>query len=83
MRIELVVWRDAGGSEDDYTWMNTEDVDDANPIIKSVGWLIKETAANLTIATDLADDGTTHSRSRIPIGMVIAREVLHDTDTRS
>lgn len=76
MKIEMITWRDAGGSDDDNTWKDTVDVDDENPIIQSVGWVVKETAHNLTIAMDLADDGQTHSRSRIPIGMIVSRQVL-------
>ncbi len=76
MKIERIVWRDAGGSEDDATWMAADDVDDANPIITSVGWIVKETDANVTIAMDRADDDTTHTRSRIPKGMIVSREVL-------
>ena len=76
MNIELITWRDAGGHEDDATWMAADDVDDENPIIKSVGWVVKETANNVTLAMDLAEDATTHTRSRIPIGMIVSREVL-------
>lgn len=76
MRVELITWRDAGGSEDDHIWAEAADVDDENPIIKSVGWIVKETVNNVTIAMDLADDDMTHSRSRIPIGMIVSRQVL-------
>lgn len=78
MKVELITWRDAGGSEDDHVWKPTEEVDDDNPIIESVGWIVKETSNNVTIAMDLADDGQTHSRSRIPIGMIVSRVVLKE-----
>lgn len=76
MQIEYITWRDAGGSEDDSTWMAADDVDDTNPIIISVGWVVKETDNNVTIAMDRADDDTTHTRSRIPKGMILSRQVL-------
>lgn len=78
MKAELIVWKDAGGTEDDATWASAEDVDDENPIITSVGWVVRETANNLTIAMDLADDGQTHTRSRVPIGMIVSRTVIHE-----
>jgi hypothetical protein len=74
MNIELVTWRDAGGEEEG--WKSPADVEDDNPIITSVGWVVKETVNNITLAMDLADDGDTHTRSRIPIGMIVSRKVL-------
>lgn len=77
MNMELIVWRDAGGDADkDLSWADAVDVSDENPIIKSVGWVVKETENNVTIAMDLADDDMTHTRSRIPKGMIVKREVL-------
>ena len=73
MKIELVTWRDAGGSSDDHTWMESDD----NPIIRSVGWVVKETENNLTLAMDLAEDDTTNGRSRIPKGMIVSREIIY------
>lgn len=81
MKIELVIWRDAGGESEG--WESPEDISDENPIIKSVGWLVKETDNNITLAMDLADDGDTHTRGRIPKGMVISRAVILDTDVPS
>lgn len=77
MKIELVTWRDAGGSSDDHTWMETDEVSDDNPIIRSVGWVVKETENNLTLAMDLAEDDTTNGRSRIPKGMIVSREIIY------
>ena len=74
MKIELVTWRDAGGEQEG--WQDPSDIDDANPIITSVGWVVKETDNNLTLAMDIADDGDTHTRGRIPKGMIVSREVL-------
>jgi hypothetical protein len=75
MKIEIITWRDAGGEVDD-GWKAVDDVDDINPIIQSVGWVVKETANNVTLAMDLADDGDTHTRGRIPKGMIVSREEL-------
>ena len=78
MNIELIVWRDAGGDADkDLSWASADAVPDDNPIITSVGWVVKETPNNVTIAMDSCQaDGTTHTRSRIPTGMIISRKVL-------
>lgn len=77
MKMELITWRDAGGDADkDLSWQSADDVDDENPIIQSVGWVVKETDNNVTIAMDLADDGMTHTRSRIPKGMIVTRVEL-------
>lgn len=81
MKIELITWRDAGGSEDDLQWASAEDVDDENPIITSVGWVVKETDNNVTIAMDMADDGTTHTRSRIPKGMIVQRVIIKEDES--
>lgn len=72
--LELVTWRDAGGEEDG--WKDPKDIDDENPIIQSVGWVVKETEKNVTLAMDLADDGDTHTRGRIPKGMIVSRITL-------
>lgn len=79
MKIELITWRDAGGET--AGWMASEDIDDINPIIRSVGWVVKETDANITLAMDLADDGDTNQRGRIPKGMVVSRVVLKETES--
>lgn len=74
MRIELITWRDASSEADG--WKTSEELDDDNPIIQSVGWVVKETAANMTLAMDRADDDENHGRGRIPLGMVVKREEL-------
>lgn len=77
LRMELVTWRDAGSDQDDMQWSGPEDIRDDNPIIQSIGWVVKETTANLTIAMDYCEaDGTTHTRSRIPQGMIVSRQIL-------
>jgi hypothetical protein len=73
-KLELVTWRDAGG--EDSGWKSPSDIGDDNPIITSVGWVVKETDNNLTLAMDLADDGETNGRSRIPKGMIVSRKEL-------
>lgn len=77
MRIELVTWRDAGGEQEG--WLEAKDIDDENPIITSVGFVVKETDANLTLCMDWADDGDTHTRGRIPKGMIVSRTVLKES----
>lgn len=81
MRIELVTWRDAGSGdpEKDFTWADAEDVDDENPIVVSVGWVVRETVNNITLAMDRSGEQT-HSRSRIPIGMIVSRVVLKEIE---
>lgn len=76
MKIELITWRDAGGEQEG--WQAPEDLDDENPIIQSVGWVVKETDNNVTLAMDWADDGDTHTRGRIPKGMIVSRVVLKE-----
>lgn len=79
MKIELITWRDAGGEQEG--WQAPEDVDDVNPIIQSIGWVVKETDNNVTLAMDLSDDGDTHTRGRIPKGMIVSRVVLQEGTT--
>jgi hypothetical protein len=76
MKIELVTWRDAGGEEQG--WLAADDINDDNPIIQSVGWVVKETDNNLTLCMDWADDGDTHTRGRIPKGMIVSRVVIKE-----
>lgn len=77
MKIELITWRDAGGSEEDDTWAEPHEVEEYNPIITSVGWVVKETENNVTLAMDyFVEDNQTNTRSRIPVGMIVARKVL-------
>lgn len=75
MKAELITWEDAGG-EQDGGWQDPDDVDTTNSVIQSIGWVIKETEKNVTLSMDLSDDGQTHTRSRIPKGMIIARKEL-------
>lgn len=82
MKIELIEWHDAGSLADDDTWAD-EPGEDEDIVIRSVGWVVKETAKYLTIALDLSDDGQTHSRGRIPQGMVVKRTVLFDGDSKT
>lgn len=74
MKIELITWKDAGGETDG--WLDPADIEDDNAVIQSIGWVVKETEANVTLAMDLAEDGTTHGRSRIPKGMIVSRKEL-------
>lgn len=75
MQLELIIWADAGGEEGG--WLSADEVDDENPIIYSVGWVVKETANNVTLAMDHnTSDDTTHTRGRIPKGMIKSRQVL-------
>jgi hypothetical protein len=76
MRIEIITWRDAGGEQ--AGWLDPADVDDDNPIITSVGWVVKETENNVTLAMDVADDGDTHTRGRIPKGMILERITIRE-----
>lgn len=78
-RIEMVTWRDASSESDG--WKSPADLDDVNVIVVSVGFLVKETANNITLAQDLADDGDTHGRGRIPLGMVVSRVTIFDEIT--
>lgn len=45
-----------------------------------VGFVVKETDNNLTICMDWADDGDTHTRGRIPKGMIVSRVVLKESE---
>lgn len=76
MKVELVIWRDAGGESDG--WEPPEAISDDNPLIKSVGWVVKETPNNVTLAMDISADGDTHTRGRIPTGMIVSRTVIHE-----
>jgi hypothetical protein len=74
MKIEIVVWRDAGS--DDTGWEQPEETKDIDHIITSIGYVVKETDNYLTLAMDVHTDGSTNGRGRIPKGMVVSREVL-------
>lgn len=77
MKIELVVWHDAVAGDAQEGWSSPEDIEEEEYIVTSVGWVIKETEANLTLSMDCAADGQTHTRGRIPKGMIVSRKVLH------
>lgn len=79
MKIEFITWRDAGSGnpEKDFTWAEEADVDDENPIVTSVGWVVRETENNVTLAMDRSGDQT-HTRSRIPLGMIISRLIIKE-----
>lgn len=57
-------------------WRQPEDIDDDNVLITSVGYVCKETKANVTLAMDLSEDGDTHGRSKIPVAMIVSREII-------
>lgn len=78
MKCELITWHDAGSDEDDLTTWSDDPGDGEDIVIQTVGWVVKETAKYVTVAMDLADDGQTHTRSRIPVGMIVSRKVLFD-----
>lgn len=67
--LELIEWYDAGGEA--IGWLPANDVDgDDTPLVTSVGWVVKETDRNVTLAMDLCEDGETNTRGRIPKGMI-------------
>jgi hypothetical protein len=74
MKIEIITWRDA--SEDEAGWKPSEDIDDEHYVVTSVGFVVKETEANLTLAMDLGPDGYNNGRGRIPKAMIVSRQVL-------
>lgn len=78
MRIERVKWKDASG-DDESGWTDPHDLVDADTIIDSVGWVAKETDNYLTLAMDLDPNGATHTRGRIPKGLIVSRDVLFDS----
>lgn len=78
MKLELITWHDAGSNEDDLSWSD-DPGEDGDIVIKTVGWVVKETVKYITVAMDLADDGQTHTRSRIPVGMIQSRKELIET----
>lgn len=72
--VELVVWRDA--SNEDGGWQAPEDIEDDHYLVNSVGFVVRETDANLTLAMDVAADGQTNGRGRIPKTLIVSRTVL-------
>jgi hypothetical protein len=72
--LELVEWKDAHNDQDG--WVAGDDVEDAIITVYSVGWVVKETENNVTLAMDLCEDEDTHTRGRIPKGMIVSRKVL-------
>ena len=76
--IELIEWRDA--SNDTEGWQSDDALDDDNCIIRSVGFVVKETDNNLTLAMDEDESGHTNGRGRIPKSLIISRKVLHESD---
>ena len=75
MRIELVIWKDASAHEG---WESAEDTHDDDYVITSIGFVFKETENNLTLAMDIAEDGTSNGRGRIPKDMIIKREIIRE-----
>ena len=80
MKVELICWSDAGSTEQDLAWAYSDDSEEEDILIQTVGWVVRETPKFLTVAMDLSDDGQTHTRSRIPIGMIVSRTVLKEIE---
>ena len=74
MQIEIVIWRDA--SEESCGWQSPEEIDDDHYLVTSIGFVVKETKDNLTLAMDLGSDGQTNGRGRIPKLMIVSRKVI-------
>lgn len=72
--LELVKWRDA--YNDGESWKDEKDIDDQHYLVTSVGFVVKETENNLTLAMDIGEDGMTNTRGRIPKGMIVSRTVI-------
>jgi len=79
MKLERVIWMDAGSDDEDSGWLKPEHIEDTDILVQSVGWIAKETDKYLTLAMDLCSDGSTNTRGRIPKGMIVDRKVLFDT----
>ena len=78
MNIELVIWRDA--HTDNESWISSQDLEDYDHLVHSVGFVVKETDKNLTLAMDLDGAGQTNGRGRIPKSLIVSREVLYEQD---
>lgn len=82
LSLELIEWYDAGGEA--IGWLALSDVDgDDTPLVRSVGWVVKETERNITLAMDLAEDGETNTRGRIPKGMIKNRVPININNGKS
>jgi hypothetical protein len=77
--IELIEWHDAH-ADDTEGWVTGADLTDSDYLVRSVGYVVKETANNVTLAMDVGDEDYTNSRARVPKGMIIKRTVLWKPD---
>lgn len=76
--LELVQWNDAAGLR--HGWLDRSD-----PLVPqlalSCGFVIKETADHLMIASDVDDNGAHNGRTQIPKGMVMSRKILRKKES--
>lgn len=70
MQLVLVSWRDAEAQID---WQRVDDIQISQPIVYSLGWLVKETKEVIIIAADLAPGERgldINRRLEVPKGMI-------------
>lgn len=72
--IEIVTWWDAST---EHGWKSLSEIDDDDPVITSIGFVVKETANNITLAMSVDDDDDdTNGRGRIPKPMIKSRTII-------
>lgn len=78
IKIEVIAWHDAGkDTGKDCDWKATEDLEDEDIVVKSVGFVVRETDKYVTLAMDYIEaDDSSNDRSRIPKGMIISRKII-------
>lgn len=68
-----ITWVDAGTG---HGWEQAEELDPTPFEVCTVGFLVRESAAGLVIASTVCPEKTCNSRITIPLGMVKERRVL-------
>ena len=73
-----VIWNDA--ATDDNEWKQDSELGDEDELVLTVGFLVKETAKFLWIASSIYDDYS-NNRNKIPKGMVVEVKTIKEADS--
>lgn len=66
----VVAWRDAHANA--ISWFSEHEIPHAALEVQSVGWLLREDEAGITVAAEYCGDATWRGVSFVPRGMVVS-----------
>lgn len=75
MNFDLVrlEWDDA---QTDTGWLDHGEIETGTALAITIGFLVKETAEHVVVASTVGEDGSTNGRIQIPKKMILKRRVI-------